>query len=73
MAVYVMGCGRGGRPSVAVVFALMAQGEDGDGGAIGDLEQDNVAGPAEGNDQFAQKGIASSALRQENGIASRNS
>lgn len=42
---------------MVVVFALVTHGEDGDGGGIGDLEQGDVAGFTEGNDQFAQKGI----------------
>src|SRR5712692_6408996 len=43
------------RLSVVVALALVAYAKDGDGVPPTDLEQDDIAGAAEGNDQFTKE------------------
>src|SRR3546814_1391575 len=44
--------------SVVVVFALVADGEDGDGAVVVDFEQCDVSGLAEADQQFAEQWCA---------------
>lgn len=61
-----------GPVSVVVVFALVANGEDGDGAFVFDFEQDHITGPAEWDDPFAQERVGVIRLGAGKGHVGKN-